>query len=142
MRDKPNNIHLSCFFLKEGEDHKEAREQIAKSWRHIHRKSRKDLRPRGVISLEPYLQWVEARVIQLKISYSREALMPDMFVKNTSPLLDDMEELQLSLVKMHQEKDAWKNKCQTLEISYREVLKERDDLIEILENRAVKMMER
>ena len=55
MRDKPNNIHLSSFFLKDGEDHKEAREQIAKAWRHIHKKSMKDLGPRGAVSLEPYL---------------------------------------------------------------------------------------
>ena len=34
---------------------------------------------------------------------------------------------------MQQEKDAWKNKFQTLEISYRANLKEKDDLIEILE---------
>ena len=85
MRDKPNTIHLSSFFLKEGEDHKEAREQITKAWRHIHRKSRKDLGPRGAVSLEPYLQWVQTRAIQLKMSYSRETLMPDLFVKTTSP---------------------------------------------------------
>ena len=53
--------------------------------------------------------------------------MPDMFVKTTHPLLDDMEELQLTLVRMQQEKEAWKNKCQTLEISYRADLKEKDD---------------
>ena len=52
MRDKPNNINLSSFFLKEGEDHREAREQITKAWRHIHKKSREDLEPRGVVSLE------------------------------------------------------------------------------------------
>ena len=43
IRDKPNNIHLSGFFLKQGEDYKEAKEEIAKAWRHTHRKSRKDL---------------------------------------------------------------------------------------------------
>ena len=48
MRDKPNIIHLSSFFLKEGDDHREAKEQIAKSWRHIHKTSRKDLAPRRV----------------------------------------------------------------------------------------------
>ena len=68
--------------------------------------------------------------------------MPDMFVKTTPPLLDDMEELQLALVRMHREKEAWENKCLTLEISYRENLKEKDDLIEILDSRTVKMMER
>ena len=47
MRDKPNSIPLSSFFPKEGEDHGEAREQIAKAWRHIHKKSRKDLGPKG-----------------------------------------------------------------------------------------------
>ena len=106
MRDKPNSIHLSSFFLKEGEDHKEAREQIAKAWHHIHRKSRKDLGPRGVVSLEPYLQWVQTRDIQLKMLYSRETPMSDLFVKTTPPLLDGAEELQLTLVRMHQEKDA------------------------------------
>ena len=91
---------MSSFILKEGEDHKEAKEKIAKACRHIHRKSRKDLGPRGVVSLEPYLWWVHARAIQLKISYSREALMPHMFMKTTPPLLDDVEELQLSLVRI------------------------------------------
>ena len=100
MRDKPNNIHLSSFFLKEGEDHRESREKIAKAWRHIHKKSRKDLGPRGVVSLEPYLQWVQTRVVQLKMPYSQEAPIPDLFVKTISPLLDDLEELQLALVRM------------------------------------------
>ena len=120
MRDKPNSIHLSSFFLKEGEDQKEAREKIAKAWRYIHKKSRKYLGPRGEVSLEPYLQWVQARAIQLKISYSRETHMTDLFVKTNPPLLDDIEELQLALVRMQQENDAWKNKFQTLEISYRD----------------------
>ena len=45
--------------------------------------------------------------------------MPDLFVKIIPPLLDDVEELQLALVKMQQEKDACKNKYQTVEISLR-----------------------
>ena len=89
MRDKPNSIHMSGFFLKEGEVHKESKEEIVKAWRHIHKKGRKDLGPRGAVSLEPYLQWVQERVIQLKMSYSREVSMPDMFLKTTPPLLDD-----------------------------------------------------
>ena len=100
MRDKPNSIHLSSFFLKEGEDHREVKEKIAKDWRHIHKKCRKYLGPRGAVSLEPYLQWVQARAIQLKIPYSIEATMPDMFVKTNLPLLDDVEELQLDLVRI------------------------------------------
>ena len=43
---------------------------------------------------------------------------------------------------MQQEKEAWKNKCQTLEMSYQIELKEKDDLIKILESRLVEMMER
>ena len=78
----------------------------------------------------------------MKIPYSREAPFSDMFVKITPPLLDGVEELQLALVRMHQEKEAWKNKCQTLEISYQEDLKKKGDLIEILESRVVEMMER
>ena len=68
--------------------------------------------------------------------------MRDLFVKSTTPLFDDLEEQQLALVRMQQENDAWKNKCQTLEISYIEDLKEKDDLIEILERRDVETMER
>ena len=68
------------------------------------------MRPKGVVSLEPYPQWVQTRAIQLKISYSRETPMYDLFVKTTPPLLDDIEELQLALVKMQQEKDVGKNK--------------------------------
>ena len=68
--------------------------------------------------------------------------MPGLFVKTTPPLLDDLEELQLALVRVQLERDAWKNKFQTLESSYRADLKEKDDLIEILESRAVETMER
>ena len=56
--------------------------------------------------MEPYLQWVQTRAIQLKMLYSREAPMPDVFVKTTPPLLDDVEELQLALVRMQQEKKS------------------------------------
>ena len=52
--------------------------------------------PRGVVSLEPYLQWIQTRAIQLKMPYSREAPMPHLFVKTTPPLFDDVEELQLA----------------------------------------------
>ena len=68
--------------------------------------------------------------------------MPGLFVKTTPSLLDDLEELQLALVRMQQERDAWKNKFQTLESSYKAGLKEKDDLIKILESRAIKSMER
>ena len=68
--------------------------------------------------------------------------MLNLFVKTTHPLLDDLEELQLALVRMQRERDAWKNKFQSLESSYRAYLKEKDDLIEILESRAVESMER
>ena len=49
--------------------------------------------PRGAVSLEPYLEWVQARAIQLKMLYSQEAPMSDLFMKTTPPLLDDVEEL-------------------------------------------------
>ena len=117
VRDKLNNIHLSGFFLKEGEDHKEDKKEIEKAWRHIHRKGRRDLGPRGVVSLEPHLCWVQARAIQLKMPYSREESISDMFIRTTPPLLDDVEELQLALVRMQQEKESWKNKYQTMEVS-------------------------
>ena len=68
--------------------------------------------------------------------------MPNLFVKTTPPLLGDVEELQLALVRMQQEKEAWKNKFQTLEMSYRAYLKEKDGLIEIIKSCVIEMMER
>ena len=35
--------------------------------------------------------------------------MPGFYVKTTPPSLDDVEELQLAFVRMHQEKEAWKH---------------------------------
>ena len=75
--------------------------------------------PRGAIYLEPYLQWVRSRAIQLKMPYTQETPMPNLFVKTTPPLLYDLEELKLALVRMQQERDAWKNKFQALESSYK-----------------------
>ena len=63
-------------------------------------------------------------------------------MRTPPPILDDVEELQLSLVKMQQEKEAWKTKYQTLEVSYSTKLKEKDDLIEILESHVMEMMEK
>ena len=65
-----------------------------------------------------------------------------MFIRTTPPLLDDVEELQLALVRMQQENESWKNKYRTLEVSYSTELKEKDDFIEILESRVVEMMEK
>ena len=44
--------------------------------------------------------------------------MSDMFMRTPPPVLDDVEELQVALVRMQQEKEAWKNKYKTLEVSY------------------------
>ena len=43
MSDKPNNIHVSSFFLKKGGDKKEAKEDISKACCHIYRKGRETL---------------------------------------------------------------------------------------------------
>ena len=65
-----------------------------------------------------------------------------MLFRSTPPILDDVEELQIALVRMQQEKEAWKNKYQTLEVSYSIELKEKDSLIEILESHTMEMMEK
>ena len=62
--------------------------------------------PRGVVSLEPHLRWVQTREIQLDMPYSREGPIPGMFLRITTPLLDDVEEPQLALVRMQEEKEA------------------------------------
>ena len=102
MRDKPDNIHVSGFFLQERQDHQEAKEEIEKSWLHTHRNGRKDMGPRGCVSLEPHLPWVQAKEIQLKMPYPREEPLDDMFMMTNPLLLEDVEELQLALVRMKQ----------------------------------------
>lgn len=69
MKDKPSNILFEGLFFKEGEDNKALKEKIVHAWRHVHRKGRKVPGKPNSVSLEPYLQWVQARAIKLKMPY-------------------------------------------------------------------------
>ena len=133
MRDKPNNIHVSGFFLQEGQDHQAAKREIEGAWRHIHRKGRDMLGHRGAVSLEPYLQWVRARACALKMPYKLEKpLFPTVASSSVVIPIANIGEYQGNLARMKSERDAWKEKYNMSEYENRVLtrqLKEKEELL-------------
>ncbi|XP_050889987.1 uncharacterized protein LOC127095325 [Lathyrus oleraceus] len=72
MKDKPNTVFLESFFFKEGENNKAFKEKIVHAYRHVHKKRREVLGKLDCVSLDPYLQWVQARTVSLKMPYPRQ----------------------------------------------------------------------
>ena len=72
--------------------------------------------------MEPYLLWVQSRVVELKMSYYREEPLVDLFLATTQGSYH-IEDLQFSLLRMQQENEAWKNKYHTLKMSHAVELK-------------------
>ena len=65
MKDIPSNIKLEGLFFKEG--NQALREEIRDAWRH--KKGTEALGKPNCVSLEPYLKWVQARAIKLRMPY-------------------------------------------------------------------------
>ncbi|XP_050889493.1 uncharacterized protein LOC127094746 [Lathyrus oleraceus] len=110
MKDKPNTIFLESFLFKEGEDNKAFKENIVHAWRHVHKKGREVLGKLDYVSLEPYLQWVQARVVSLKMHYPRQEPLSLTVKEPSFVFMTDAEKLKITLTMMQREKDAWKNK--------------------------------
>lgn len=130
MRGKPNNIRLSTFYLKENEDNRDFKEKIVCAWYNIRRKGREELGRKCCFSLEPYLQWVQARALDLKMLYPRQEPLHVTDKCPTLVFLTDVEKLQIALTKMQKERDSWKNKYQIVEFENSEIqklLKQRDE---------------
>lgn len=79
MKDKPRNILLEGFFIQEGVDNKVLKEKIIHAWHKIHRKGKGELGNKDFVALEPYTQWVQARVSNIKMPYPPEE---HMFLKD------------------------------------------------------------
>ena len=87
-----------------------------------------------LVSMNPYLQWVQTRAIQLKMPYPRQRLVP--LKEPTYIFMCDAKKLQIALTKAQRERNAWKNKYQVVSLENTKIqsqLREKDDLIEILE---------
>lgn len=96
MEDIPSNIQLEGLFLKNIDDHDNIlKREIVQAWRHVYRKGRGSIGKPLCISLDPYLQWVRARAIEIKMPYPRQELIP---LKETVYLFaNDAEKLQVAL---------------------------------------------
>lgn len=115
MKDKPNTIFLESFFFKEGEDKEAFKEKIMHAWRHVHKKIREVLRKLDCVSLEPYLQWVQPRVVSLKMPYPRQEPLYLTVKEYSLIFMADAEKLKIALTRVQREKDAWKNKYQIIQ---------------------------
>ena len=88
---------------------------------------------RGVVSLEPYLQWVRARACALKMPYKPEKpLFPAVASSSIDIPVENMRKYQGNLARMKSERDAWKEKYNMYEYENRVLtrqLKEKEDLL-------------
>ena len=66
------------------------------AWRIIRRRGKESLGKPDCVSLEPYLQWVQARAISLKMPYPRQEPMSLGANKPILFFMDDAEKLQIA----------------------------------------------
>ncbi|XP_050920338.1 uncharacterized protein LOC127137975 [Lathyrus oleraceus] len=141
MKDKPNNTLLEGLFFQEGKYTKGLWGIMVHAWHNIHRKVKSEFGLKNCVDLEPYTSWVNRRAKEFKIPYAYEK--PMSLVVATSPTIHikGIEEFQEALVRMEQEKDAWEDEFHASnlkKIELQKELKDMDDLIELLEQRAMK----
>jgi hypothetical protein len=107
----------------------------------MHKIERSELGQRKCINLEAYTIWVKKRALELKMSYTCERPMSVVVVEPSTLPNKDVEELEDALAKMKQEKDLWEERFHALNRKYEDLQlesKDKDALIEILEDRAMK----
>ena len=88
--------------------------------------------------MEPYLRWVQMRAIKIRMPYPRQEVLP--LKELVLYFMNDKEKLQITFNKVQQEKNSWRNKYQILSIEnakIQKILKEKDTLIEILEQHVI-----
>lgn len=127
MKDKPLNILLEGFFLRDSEEDPALKKRIVRAWHNVHRKGRIELGKKDCTTYEPYIQWVRARAIQLKMPYPHHDPIEPLPLKTSFLPLDNKEELKATLEKVKQERNAWKSKAQILEMEKGELQKQLHD---------------
>ncbi|KAI5421493.1 hypothetical protein KIW84_045067 [Lathyrus oleraceus] len=109
FRDKPNNVELEGLLYQE--------------------------------SMEAYTIWVNKRALEMKMSYACERPMSLVVAEPSTLPNQDVKKLEDTLTKMKQESDLWEEWFHTLSRKHEELQlesKDKNELIEILEDRAVK----
>ncbi|KAI5388226.1 hypothetical protein KIW84_074062 [Lathyrus oleraceus] len=141
VRDKPNNNQLEGLFYQEGKDPQHLKQKMIHAWHNVHRKGRSELGPCNCVALVAYTLWVKKRALELKMSYACEIPMSMVVVEPLTLPNQDVEELEDALAKIKQEKDMWEEWFHALSRKHEELqfeYKDKDALIELLEDRAVK----
>lgn len=121
MKDKPLNILLEVLFLRDSKEDSVLKKRVVRAWHNVHRKGRLELGKKDCTAYEPYLQWVRARAIQLKMPYPHHDPIKPIPLKTSYLPLDDVEELQATLESVKQDRDAWKSKAHILEVEKSEL---------------------
>ncbi|XP_050898392.1 uncharacterized protein LOC127105264 [Lathyrus oleraceus] len=145
MADKPNNLLLSSFFYLNDEESSGLKDRIIHAWHNIHRKGKDRLGRKNCVAFEPYTRWVCARANELKMPYALEKPpFPYAITSSSTITIENREEFQEILDRLKLERDTWEGKYHVLndkKMKMEQQLKEKDDLIEILEQQAVKKQE-
>ncbi|XP_050916653.1 uncharacterized protein LOC127131791 [Lathyrus oleraceus] len=145
MGDKPDNLILSCFFYLNKEESFDLKDRIIHVWCNIHMKGKGQLGRKNCVAFEPYTQWVYARANELKMSYAPEKpSFPYVITSSSTIPIENREEFQEILARLKLERDTWEGKYHVLndkKMKMEQQLKEKDDLIEILEHQVVKKQE-
>lgn len=141
MVDKPDNLLLSGFFYLNEEESSDLKDRIIHAWRDIHKKGQDRLGRKDCVSFEPYTQWVCARASEFKIPYALEKPSFPFAITSSSTIpIENREDFQEVLDRFKLERDNWEGKYHVLndkKMKMEQQLKEKDDLIEILEQQAV-----
>ncbi|KAI5407093.1 hypothetical protein KIW84_053375 [Lathyrus oleraceus] len=117
LKDKPNKTLLKGIFYQEGKDPQHLKQKIVHAWHNVHRKGRYELGLCNCVALDAYTLWVKKRALELKMPYP------------------------YALTKMKQEKNMWEEHFRALSKKHEELQlesKEKDALIELLEDRVTK----
>ena len=115
MTDRPLSILLEGLFLRDSEEDLALKKRVVRSWHKVHRKGRFELGRKDCTSYEPYLQWVRARAVQLKMPYPRQDPIIPTPLRTTYLPPDDVEKLQAAVESLTRERDLWKNRTQIVE---------------------------
>ena len=96
---------------------------------------------KNYVALEPYTSWVKKKVKKFKMPYAYERPMSLIVIKPPTIHIKGIEGFQEALDRMRKDRDDWEDKFHTSHIEKVELqkqLKEKDNLIELLEKNAMK----
>ncbi|KAK2381879.1 hypothetical protein QL285_069455 [Trifolium repens] len=133
IKAKPDNITLANEFYLNHEDPSNKRRKFVQAWHAIRRLGRGQLGRKSDVVHESYLQWVIDRAKNFGMPYEMSRGVSATTPPSSLPLpFDTKEEFQEILAKLSRERDAWKTRCQVVELENETLkgkLEQKDHLI-------------